>query len=242
MKKQRIIVILFLILFIIGIIVCLNLPEKKDTILENSSQISENKTTDKEQKDSQNNSNIIDQINLQEIKINSNQILNLGYDEILKIWGTPKSINAYDVHFPATPEAYKLNILTYDSLDIEMYPLKDESVNKATSFRFDIYGLKYEFEGIKIGMDTNSIQKIYGNRKQYNVESILQPSENKSLEEICIQKIITDLKPNNYYNSYQKAIYIGDILQGENSSASGIVVLLNDNKVARIVFGLPTAG
>lgn len=182
---------------------------------------------------------------VRDIVVENKPVLNLNYDQVIKLWGNPKEIKKIKIHFPATEESDNLYLLSYDNIDVEMYPeQEDVPLEETKSFRFDITGSKYEVLGMRIGMDVEEYYKKFGERQEYLVSDI-NSGEGETDTLISIRKILTDLKEPNYYNSYEKAFYIGGTLIDEDENitgAVGFVVLINNNRIARIVYGLPTAG
>ena len=173
-----------------------------------------------------------------EFLIDSKPIIGLKYSDIIKIWGAPKEIKQVKVYFPATIEPNFSYILKYNSIDIEMYPEEEHTaVEDTTSFRFDITGDEYDFYGVEIGMSLKEYLDQVENKKVYFVRDILKDSAGERTPYVY-QKLLCLVKPCNYYDNYEKAIYEEVVI---DSIPYGAVILFNDNKVARIVYGYPNA-
>lgn len=184
-------------------------------------------------------------IRLEKVLVGNKPIVDLPYEQVIRYWGKPGEVKKLKVHFPAATEQYYIYLLHYDGVDIEMYPeLEGVPVEKTSSFRFDITGSQYDFEGMKIGMDVGDYYKKYGKRQEYLLSSILEDKERKNVP-AALGKVLTDLKETGYYGSYDKAFYTGGALVDGNGTiqgAIGFAVLIKNDKIARIVYGLPTAG
>lgn len=184
-------------------------------------------------------------IRLKEVLVGNKPVVGLPYEQVIRYWGKPGEVKKLKVHFPAATEQYYIYLLRYDGVDIEMYPeLEGVPLEKTSSFRFDITGSQYDFEGMKIGMDVGGDYEKYGKRQEYLLFSILEDKERKNVP-AALGKVLTDLKEPGYYNSYDKAFYTGGALVDGNGTiqgAIGFAVLIKNDKIARIVYGLPTAG
>ncbi|MDP4089842.1 MAG: hypothetical protein Q8930_11305, partial [Bacillota bacterium] len=60
-----------------------------------------------------------------ELLIDNKKILDLDYQDLIKIWGKPAETRKIAVNLPGTEGKYILYILKYDSIDIEMFPVKE---------------------------------------------------------------------------------------------------------------------
>jgi hypothetical protein len=173
-----------------------------------------------------------------EFLIDNKAILTLKYEDIIKIWGSPNEIIQVKVYFPATTEASYSYILRYDSISIEMYPAqKDTPIESTESFRFDITGNKYDFYGVRIGMSLEEYLKRVENKVVFSVSEILNDSEGEKFPYVY-KKLLVSVKPPHYYESYDKAVYEQIVI---NDIPYGIVVLFNNDKIERIVYGYPNA-
>ena len=173
-----------------------------------------------------------------EFKIDNKPILGLKYAELINLWGKPNEIKKVKVYFSATVEPYYCYILKYDAIDIEMYPVdKNISVEATESFRFDITSSKYDFYGVKIGTSLSDYLKTLDSKEIFTVKEILDDTTGERIP-FQYRKLLTTLKGSNYYDGYDKAIYEQVVIEGV---PHGAIMLLKDDKVSRIVYGLPNA-
>lgn len=178
-------------------------------------------------------------INDSEVLLDNKAFANRKYNDIVNSFGKPLEIKSVNVKFPASEEDNIIYILRYSGLDIEMYPVDENTpVSETEAFRFDILSSEHGFYGIKIDASVNELLNQLEDKRTYWVKEVYEKRE-----PIQIYKILSDLKEAGYYREYEKAIYIG--ISESNSSggrlAKGIVLLINNDKISRIVYGFPTA-
>lgn len=181
-----------------------------------------------------------------ELYVAGKQVVDLTYPELIKLWGKPVEIKSNEVRFPGTIEQHIVYVLCYNGIEIEMYPVaKGVAVENTTSFRFDIIDSDYIVAELQVGMEAQDFFDRFGERQLYTLTQILSEEERHS-EAISLRKLLTDLKPSDYYSSYgDKVFYIGGALLDDKNSikgAIGFAVIVKDSKITRVIYGLPTAG
>ncbi|GAA0178440.1 hypothetical protein SH2C18_14970 [Clostridium sediminicola] len=162
-----------------------------------------------------------------------------SYENIIKNFGQPKKvkniINKNGVYIHG-----HFAILIYDGIEFVLGCSGDSdnpfSINeKDEVFRVDIttnnYKLNRNFlNNLKVGDSPEKIAKYYNKKiTEINYDS-------HSHMEVVVKSLRNDIET----YQYQKGIYF----EGENDNGLclGIVLLIDDDKIARIVLGLPTAG
>ena len=173
-----------------------------------------------------------------EFMIDGKAILNLKYAEVLKLWGQPKEIKQVIVKLPATEEDYLIYILSYDGLDIEMYPVgKEVAIEDTESFRFDITSSVYDFYGVKVGMTLEDYLSTVQNKDVFPVKEILADTSGEKFP-YEYRKLLVMAKEANYYADYDQAVYEQVVIAG---MPYGTVMLFKEDRLARIVYGFPNA-
>lgn len=121
-----------------------------------------------------------------------------------------------------------------------MYPVeKKVPVENTTSFRFDITGNKYDFYSVKIGMSLEEYLNNVENKDVFSVKEILNDSRIDNFPyPFEYRTLLIQLKENNYYINYDKAVYEQVVI---NDFPYGAVMLFKDNILERIVYGYPNA-
>lgn len=117
---------------------------------------------------------------------------------------------------------------------VRLYAFKFDKV-----YRFDLTGDKVELDcGLKVGMTIDEVLNRYGERKVYDLTKTYTDNDFSDIEHL-----LTSYKPEGLYSGYEKAMYITADYQKYNYDiiAMGLVLLINDNQVERIVYGHPTA-
>jgi hypothetical protein len=177
-----------------------------------------------------------------DLYINKKPFWGLRYNQLLKAFGTPKIINSYKVNPPATEDDFYnyFKVVVYDGFECELYLGEEdrEQVDTDKVFRFDITNNNVELDcGLKVGMTTDEILNRFGDRGIYNINDT-----NEQLNLSDIKHVLKSYKPKGYYTEYSQAMIIyADQQKFEEPLAKALVLLLNEDKLKRIVFGYPTA-
>ncbi|QNU67821.1 hypothetical protein EHE19_005005 [Ruminiclostridium herbifermentans] len=175
-----------------------------------------------------------------DIYINNKPVLNSTYAQLIKDFGLPKEINKFKINPPATEEDYfkYFKVLAYDGFECEFSLGEEDSEVEDTDniFRFDITNEKVQLDcGLRVGMTTDEILSKYGKRDIYNINGTNEDSE-------FIKIILESYKPDGYYSEYSQAMIIYfDQDKFEDPLAKALILLINNNKLDRIVFCYPTA-
>lgn len=207
---------------------------EEKTIAVNNAKIPQNKADNNKNK-----------INVRSFKdkeplIDNKPILDLTYDSLEGIWGVPKEIKKIKTRIPGDLEASYIYILRYNDMEIEMYPTNNDTpVENTKSFRFDITAPGRDFFGIRIGMTEEQYLYAVENKETYLIKDILKADSENSKIPFQYKKLLTTMKEENCYNDYDKAIYEEIIF--DDVKPYGLVILIKNNKVARIVYGNPNA-
>lgn len=179
-----------------------------------------------------------------DIYINGNPIIDATYEQIIENYGIPNEIKYFKLRPPATePGIYEYFVLAiYDNIVFEFYKgyEQDKIFEKDKVFRFDIIGEEVVLDcGLKTGMTVNEVKMNFGDRKAYNLNEL-----NNSVEISDIKHVLESHKPEGFYSNYSDAMIIGldPIKFSYSTKAMSLVLLLEDNKIDRIVFGYPTSG
>jgi hypothetical protein len=174
-----------------------------------------------------------------DIYINNKPVLNSTYAQLIKDFGISKEINKFKVNPLATGDDYFMyfKVLVYDGLECE-FSLGEEDrevENKDNVFRFDITNENFQLDcGLKVGMTTDEILSKYGKRGIYNINS----TDDSEL----IEPILKSYKPDGYYSEYSQAMIIySDQDKFNEPLAKALILLIENNKLDRIVFCYPTA-
>jgi uncharacterized protein YcgL (UPF0745 family) len=177
-----------------------------------------------------------------DLYINNRPVLNSTYAQLIKDFGTPKTINKFKVNPPAAEDdVFKyLKVLVYDGFQCELSLGEQDREEKDNDKvkRFDITNNNVELDcGLKVGMTTDEILNKFGKRSIYNIGDA---SENYELS--AIKHVLKSYKPKDYYSGYPQAMIIDfDPDKFDESLAKALVLLIKNDKVDRIIFGYPTA-
>ncbi len=177
----------------------------------------------------------------EDIDINGTPVLGITYAELTEHFGYPSEQTIYEVQLPASETVEYLNVCVYDGFTCEFYPREEKAAPELTDtvFRFDITAGTVTLGcGLKVGMTVNEVMKLFGKRTVYSFDTEEDGDFNG------IKNVLTGYKPEDYYEGvYNEAmlIYHDEIAFGD-PFAKALVLLIEDGKVVRIVFGYPTAG
>lgn len=193
--------------------------------------------------------------------ITGGPILGTSYQKICEQFGQPEAIDSYDVTRPADGDtSIILAIARYKDIEFEFLVNSEQKISEENVFRYDITGPAYAFKGLTVGMPSDAVSTVFdGQFHSFSADVIrltiteiekAYPDAEKCNECTSIKKLLSDLKPDGYYDSYDQAIFVGGaVLDDERScypkgmtTALGAVILIKNNDIARIVFGYPTAG
>lgn len=178
-------------------------------------------------------------------------LLNITYKQMVQLFGLPDHVRTCKINPPAAgPDTYEyFYIAEYPDMELEFYlgyQSKKQPSETDKTFRFDLTGNGQALDcGIKIGMTVREVTGRFGDRKIYNLEA--EKNAEKMIDETYelndIMHVLTSHKAADMYNGYQKAmiIYADPYKFVESIKAQAIVLLIKENKVARIVFGYPTS-
>jgi len=181
--------------------------------------------------------------NLEDLYVNEQPILYVSYEEIIDHFSEPMKIDSYQVRMPGTEDYNYFLRVKYEGLDLE-FIFYDEILEKPnpgdTVKRFDLTGQNIELaSGLKVGMTVDEVIHEFGAREVYDLNN----TKTTEYEASAINHILTAFKPENYYSQYTQAMYIDmdyeKIQPNEVFAYMGLVLLIKDNKVDRIVVGYP---
>lgn len=163
------------------------------------------------------------------------------YDNIIKNFGTPKKVK----NITNKDNFYnhgRFAILVYDDIEFVINCTGNENnpffINSNDMVcRVDITGDRYTlnrsyFKGVKIGDSVDVIAKYY-NKEIHDINY-------KDIYETPMDVVINTLRNDVENYNYKKGVYFSGEM--DTGLALGIVFLIDDDKVARIIMGYPTAG
>ncbi len=175
---------------------------------------------------------------MEDIAIDSKILTNLSYEDVLSIYGKPIKIETYKIPLlSAGEDVYRyFSVVVYDKIEFEFYseeaPMNAKIPRDDKVFRFDLTqtGLPLDC-GLEVGMTVEKVVEMFGQRKIYNIR-----------EEESIKHALGNNKPDEYYSEYSQAMTIlCDTEKFEETPLSmSLVLLVKDDRVARIVFAYPT--
>lgn len=184
---------------------------------------------------------LINYFSPEDIRMNGKEILNMSFIQLIENYGQPIEEKCFKVQLPATEDLDYLNVCVYEGFQCEFFPNDEEEVidESDTVFRFDITSDSVKLDcGLKVGMSVEEVQALFGDRTIYSLDS-----ENEEYEVMNIKAVLENYKPNDYYRGYEEAIIIyHDIDTFEEPIAKALVLLIEEDRIVRIVFGYPTAG
>ncbi|WDV46284.1 tetratricopeptide repeat protein [Clostridiaceae bacterium M8S5] len=181
--------------------------------------------------------------NLDDLYLNDKQVLNSSYEDIIKHFGQPIKVDSYKLRMAGTDDYnYFLNV-KYESMELELFfydKQLDEPNSKDSIKRFDVIGQNMELAcGLKVGMTVDEVINKFGTREIYKLNSTTTTGHEVS----AINNILTRSKPKKYYSQYNEAMYIDmdceNVKSEDVSKYMGLVLLIKDNMVDRIVLGYP---
>ncbi|MGI6028033.1 MAG: hypothetical protein ACOX81_01315 [Candidatus Heteroscillospira sp.] len=194
---------------------------------------------------------------LKDTFINKQPVWQVDVAGLLDEWGAPEKISQYSVYAHASETPNILNILEYHDIQFEVLldSSYDSDINSKQILRYDITGPSFALKDIYVGLSMDEFIKTYSDYPLYGIEILSTSSDEleKKFSDnlyscIFIKKLLCDYKPDGYYNEYDYAAYVdGAVLPDElqfysNMTTSiGAVILFEDDKVSRIVFGFPNA-
>ncbi len=177
-----------------------------------------------------------------DLYVNKKPVLSATYEQLIKDFGKSYKMDEFKVNPPATePDYYYyFKVLDYNGLVCE-FNIDDkdrELKSEDTITRFDITNSSFKLDcGLKIGMTVSDIIKQFGERSVYKLDS---NEDNYELN--AIKHVLKSYKPQGKYSDYSQAMIIYcDPEKFENGLARALVLLINNDRLDRIVFGYPTA-
>lgn len=178
-----------------------------------------------------------------------------SFGQIKEQFGEPTSIHSYEI-FPPAADPEWLMIAEYPGFEVDFAmpnrPEETDLCSVMVTF-FDITGPQYPFKGIVVGMTQPEITELPEDSILFDMEVLKTTKEITTMEawqSMLAKKVLSDYRPIDYYKDYDHFLYMecwDEITDdpdwpGEHHMALGAVVLFQDGKVARIVFGFPMAG
>ena len=197
---------------------------------------------------------------LRDTLLNGVSLWTANYSQTRELLGEPMSTAIYEVSSAADVDSFLL-IAEYPELDIEfLLPSAEPTAEKlaeAGVLRFDITGPAYPLKGVSVGMTETQLRTACFGQMLYNLSDLDNVvvrrnglAETQAYQLTSAKKLLTDYKPDGRYAGYDGFVYWSGGVQDDEladypewrTTALGAVILLKDGRVARIVFGFPTAG
>lgn len=187
--------------------------------------------------------------------LDNKPVLNMSYNDVIKIWGKPITHRTEKVLFPgsSSQDYYCVGILSYDGIDFEFELGLQNSlkpIEECNVWRFDITSDKYNIGHLKVGMSVEEYQKKFSDSKIYTLLDLVATNTDKLSDKDAyihssLRRLLITSKPKDYYNMYENVSYQQGILvkkNGESITPLGFAILIKNNKISRIVYGFPNAG